>query len=94
MYFDYFFFFSFDHPHIIAGQGSIAIEIMEQMKEVDAIVVPVGGGSIIAGVCAYMSKANPKCKIIVSKKILVESLCIWFIGKHSFYAVRYCDVTR
>ncbi|XP_026469015.1 uncharacterized protein LOC113372894 [Ctenocephalides felis] len=54
----------FDHPHIIAGQGSIAIEIMEQMKEVDAIVVPVGGGSIIAGVCAYMSKANPKCKII------------------------------
>lgn len=34
----------YDHPHIIAGQGTIGLEICEQVKDADAIVVPVGGG--------------------------------------------------
>lgn len=36
----------YDHPHIIAGQGTIGLEICEQVKDADAIVVPVGGGII------------------------------------------------
>lgn len=35
----------YDHPHIIAGQGTVAVEILEQIDDIDAIVVPVGGGS-------------------------------------------------
>lgn len=34
----------YDHPHVIAGQGTIGIEIIEQIEDVDAIIVPVGGG--------------------------------------------------
>lgn len=37
----------YDHPHIIAGQGTIGLEICEQVKDADAIVVPVGGGQLV-----------------------------------------------
>lgn len=37
----------YDHPHIIAGQGTIGLEILEQIKDVDAIIVPIGGGLFI-----------------------------------------------
>jgi threonine dehydratase len=40
---------SFDHPHIIAGQGTIGLEIMEQQPAVDLVVAPVGGGGLLAG---------------------------------------------
>ena len=39
----------YDHPHIIAGQGTAALELVEDAGELDAIVVPVGGGGLIAG---------------------------------------------
>jgi threonine dehydratase len=39
----------FDHPHILAGQGTIALEIVEQVKDFDAVIVPVGGAGLLAG---------------------------------------------
>ncbi|CAH8867845.1 unnamed protein product [Trichobilharzia szidati] len=54
----------YDHPHILAGQGSVAIEILEQVPEVDAIIVPVGGGGLIAGICVAAKAIRPKCLII------------------------------
>lgn len=36
----------YDHPHVIAGQGTIGVEILEQIEDVDAIIVPVGGGAL------------------------------------------------
>jgi len=53
----------FDDIDVIAGQGTIALEILEQMDNVDAIVVPIGGGGLIAGVSATVKMINPKCKI-------------------------------
>lgn len=46
----------FDHPWIIAGQGTAALELMEDMQDLDALVVPVGGGGLLAG-CAIAAKA-------------------------------------
>lgn len=54
----------YDHPHIIAGQGTIALEIMEQVDNVDAIVVPTGGGGLLAGVAVAAKSVNPNIKII------------------------------
>lgn len=54
----------FDHPRIIEGQGTIAIEIMEELKQVDYLFIPVGGGGLCAGVGAYMKEHSPNTKII------------------------------
>lgn len=54
----------YDHPHIIAGQGTIGLEICEQVRDADAVVVPVGGGGLIAGVAAAVRALQPRTKII------------------------------
>ncbi|WP_424244633.1 threonine dehydratase [Elusimicrobium posterum] len=53
----------FDDVDVIAGQGSVAIELLSQLKDLDAVVVPVGGGGLISGVAYAMKKLNPKCKV-------------------------------
>jgi len=53
----------FDHPWIIAGQGTAALEFMEQVADLDAMVVPIGGGGLISG-CATAAKAiNPSIRV-------------------------------
>lgn len=63
----------YDHPHIIAGQGTIGLEICEQVKGADAVVVPVGGGGLIAGVAAAIKSLQPKTKIIGVESIKCQS---------------------
>jgi len=54
----------FDHPHIAAGQGTAALELIEDAGPLDALVAPVGGGGLISG-CAVAAKAlNPACRVI------------------------------
>ena len=53
----------FDDINVIAGQGTIGLEIMEEMSDVDAIVVPTGGGGLISGVAFAAKKLNPKIKV-------------------------------
>ena len=59
--------YSFIHPFndedVIAGQGTIALEIAEQIPELDAIIVPVGGGGLISGVAYTMKTINPNVKV-------------------------------
>ncbi len=56
----------FDDPDVIAGQGTIAMEILRQLHgdAIDAIFVPVGGGGLIAGIAAYAKSLYPRIKII------------------------------
>jgi threonine dehydratase len=56
----------FDDPDVIAGQGTIAMEILRQHHgdDIDAIFVPVGGGGLIAGIAAYAKTLYPRIKII------------------------------
>ncbi len=54
----------FDDIDVIAGQGTIALEIYEQLADVDAIIVPIGGGGLISGVAATIKQIKPDCKVI------------------------------
>jgi len=54
----------FDDPYVIAGQGTIGIEIYEDLKNVDVVLVPVGGGGLISGVAIALKRLNPRVKII------------------------------
>ena len=54
----------FDDPDIMAGQGTIGLEIFEDLPEVDTIVVPVGGGGLISGIARVSKTINPKVKVI------------------------------
>jgi threonine dehydratase len=59
---------SFIHPfaddEVIAGQATIAIEMLESVSDLDIIIVPVGGGGLISGISAYIKALNPKIKVI------------------------------
>jgi threonine dehydratase len=60
----------FDDPAIIAGQGTMGLEILRQVPEADAIVCPVGGGGLIAGLAIAVKSLRPRVKVIG-----VESAC-------------------
>ncbi len=53
----------FDDIDVITGQGTIALEIIEQIDKIDAIVVPIGGGGLISGIAATVKQLKPDCKI-------------------------------
>ncbi|TKJ31025.1 MAG: threonine ammonia-lyase [Chloroflexi bacterium B3_Chlor] len=55
---------SFDDPLIIAGQGTVGLEIMEELPDAEALLVPIGGGGLIAGVSVAAKAVNPSIKII------------------------------
>jgi len=56
---------AFDHPHTIAGQGTVAKEIVEQFGHApDVLVAPVGGGGMISGCLAYLAERHPGTKVI------------------------------
>eukprot|EP00096_Caligus_rogercresseyi_P012297 TRINITY_DN5100_c0_g1_i1.p1 TRINITY_DN5100_c0_g1~~TRINITY_DN5100_c0_g1_i1.p1 ORF type:complete len:493 (+),score=109.45 TRINITY_DN5100_c0_g1_i1:165-1481(+) len=54
----------YDHPNILAGQGTLGLEVLEQVPDLDAIVVPVGGGGLIAGIAKAIKTMKPEVKII------------------------------
>merc|ERR1712051_454970 len=54
----------FDHPDILAGQGTMGLEILEQVPDLDAAIIPVGGGGLIAGVAKALKTMKPGVKII------------------------------
>lgn len=54
----------FDDERVMAGQGTIGLEIAEQLPDVDAVLVPIGGGGLIAGVASALRQLKPACRII------------------------------
>jgi threonine dehydratase len=54
----------FDDAEIIAGQGTLGVEILEQVRKVDAILCPVGGGGLLAGVCVAVKALRPEVEVI------------------------------
>lgn len=54
----------FDDPLVIAGQGTIGLEILEQVPDVEAAVVPIGGGGLISGVAVALKEARPGVRVI------------------------------
>ncbi|MCV6606345.1 MAG: threonine ammonia-lyase, biosynthetic, partial [Porticoccaceae bacterium] len=54
----------FDDPQVIAGQGTLAKELLQQNPELDTVFVPVGGGGLLAGVAVYLKQMRPDIKIV------------------------------
>ncbi|MFY3790594.1 threonine ammonia-lyase [Ureibacillus sp. MALMAid1270] len=54
----------YDDPFIMAGQGTVGLEILEQVKNVDTIIVPIGGGGLVSGILIAIKETNPKIKVI------------------------------
>jgi threonine dehydratase len=54
----------YDDPRIIAGQGTIGLEVVEQVPNLDAIIVPIGGGGLIAGVATAVKNLRPEVQVI------------------------------
>ena len=59
----YTFIHPFDDEDVIAGQGTIGLEVLEQLPDVDAVVVPIGGGGLISGVAYTIKQLKPSCKV-------------------------------
>lgn len=58
---------SFDDPDVMAGNGTIAIEILEDLPDVDAIVIPWGGGGLTCGIASFIRELRPRCKIFAAE---------------------------
>lgn len=59
----YTFIHPFDDPDVIAGQGTIALELAQQVADMDAVIVPIGGGGLISGIAYTIKNLNPKIKV-------------------------------
>lgn len=64
----------FDDVEVMAGQGTIALEILEDLPDTDVIVVPIGGGGLIAGIAVVAKTIKPEIKIIGVQPIMIASM--------------------
>jgi threonine dehydratase len=58
---------AFDDLYVMAGNGTLALEILEDLPDVDAIITPYGGGGLTAGVAATMREAKPECRVYAAE---------------------------
>ncbi len=71
----------FDDEDVIAGQGTIALEILAQYPEVDTVLVPVGGGGLVSGVAFTLKQLNPACKVYGVQAEGAPGMCKAFAEK-------------
>jgi threonine dehydratase len=64
----------FDHPDVVAGQGTIGLEILEQVPQVRTIVVPAGGGGLLAGIALAVSEHRPDVEVVGVQSLAMPSL--------------------
>lgn len=55
---------AYDHPHVVAGQGTIGLEIAEDAPDLDAVLVPVGGGGLITGIAVAVKTLMPRTRLV------------------------------
>src|SRR5215210_5051006 len=58
---------AFDDPDVMAGNGTIALEILEDLPDVDAVVIPWGGGGLACGIASAMRELRPSCKLYAAE---------------------------
>ena len=64
----------YDHPDVIAGQGTVGLEILDQWPEVRAILVPIGGGGLLAGICSAVRATGANVKVIAAEPAGIPKL--------------------
>ena len=65
----------FDDEDVIAGQGTIALEILRKMPDIEAIIVPIGGGGLISGIGYAIKSLKPECKVYGVQAAGAASMC-------------------
>lgn len=73
---------SFNDPALIAGQGTVGLEIMQDLKDVDTVIVPLGGGGILAGVAVAVKETNPNCRVIGVEPAAIPRYSASFAAGH------------
>lgn len=58
---------SYNHPDVMAGQGTTALELLDQVENLDALIIPVGGGGLLSGMCIGAKGRNPNIKIYAAE---------------------------
>jgi threonine dehydratase len=58
---------AFDDPHVMAGNGTIALEILDDLPDVDAVVIPWGGGGLTCGIASALRELRPSCRIFAAE---------------------------
>jgi threonine dehydratase len=72
---------SFDDYKVVAGQGTIGCEILEDMPETDTIIVPVGGGSLVSGIALLAKTVNPKIRVVGAQSTAAYTMYECFKAK-------------
>jgi threonine dehydratase/serine racemase len=57
----------YDHPDVIAGQGTAGLELLEQVPDLDAVIAPVGGGGLVSGVCIAVKGTAPSVRVFAAE---------------------------
>ncbi|MBQ9421867.1 MAG: threonine ammonia-lyase [Lachnospiraceae bacterium] len=66
----------FNDPYVIAGQGTIGLDILDQVPDVDQVIVPIGGGGLISGVATAIKSMRPNVKVIGVQAATVPSMFV------------------
>jgi threonine dehydratase len=68
----------YNDPEVVHGQGTVAVELAEQLGKIDAVLVPVGGGGLISGIAGYLNAVDPSIEIIgcqpINSCVMCESI--------------------
>jgi threonine dehydratase len=72
----------YDDPHVIAGQGTVALEMLEEVADLDALVIPIGGGGLISGVATAAKALKPGIEIVGVESALYPSMWNAIHGEH------------
>ncbi|PZS18669.1 MAG: threonine ammonia-lyase [Pseudonocardiales bacterium] len=64
----------FDHPDIVAGQGTVGLELLEQLPDVGTVLVPTGGGGLVGGIAAAVKGVKPDVRVI---GVQAEGAAVW-----------------
>jgi threonine dehydratase len=72
----------FDDAAVMAGQGTIGLEMLEQVPDLDAVIVPIGGGGLIGGIACAIKETRPACRVIGVQTERLPSMLEAVAAKH------------
>jgi threonine dehydratase len=75
---NYVFVHPFEDEKVIAGQGTIGLEILQALPDLDSIIVPIGGGGLISGIATAVKAINPKCRVIGVQSAAADGMARMF----------------